>query len=260
MNEFERLRADHGSLARGVSAAAPGTLFALAVTGGVIANPTEGRRIRFGRNKPEVDVCLGGDDRKVSRCHGVLVRHRRRWWVSTLGRTPVRFPGSRLLFAGEEPIPLETGYTPLFIPGSGSRIHVLELYVAGPEENPVPVHPADPTAQPRTYWLSPTERLILVVLAQRYLLQEPYPQPMAWRQAAVHLDDLQPDSGWNAKRVERIVEKVRTRLSNEGVPGLTREEVGEPIGNTLNHNLIRELMDSTTLVPADLRLLDDPDN
>ncbi|WP_280269081.1 hypothetical protein [Nocardia wallacei] len=33
---------------------------------------------------------------------------------------------------------------------------------------------------------------------------------------------------------------------------------GEPVGNTLNHNLIRALMDSTTLVPPDLRLLDHP--
>ena len=50
--------------------------------------------------------------------------------------------------------------------------------------------------------------------------------------------------------------EVRNRLSGNGVSGLTREEVGEPIGNTLNHNLIRELMESTTLVPPDLRILD----
>jgi hypothetical protein len=42
------------------------------------------------------------------------------------------------------------------------------------------------------------------------------------------------------------------------VPGLTREEVGEPVGNALNDNLIRELVLSTTLVPPDLALLDDP--
>lgn len=41
-----------------------------------------------------------------------------------------------------------------------------------------------------------------------------------------------------------------------GIAGLTREEVGEPVGNTLTHNLIRDLMESTTLVPPDLQLMD----
>lgn len=49
------------------------------------------------------------------------------------------------------------------------------------------------------------------------------------------------------------------RLSRAGgVEGLTREEVGEPVGNTLNHNLIMELLRSTTLVPSDLNLLETP--
>lgn len=34
------------------------------------------------------------------------------------------------------------------------------------------------------------------------------------------------------------------------------EEVGEPVGNTLNDNLLTELVQSTTLVPPDLALLD----
>lgn len=38
--------------------------------------------------------------------------------------------------------------------------------------------------------------------------------------------------------------------------GLVRDEVPEPIGNVLNHNLIRELMLSGTLVPFDLTRLD----
>lgn len=40
--------------------------------------------------------------------------------------------------------------------------------------------------------------------------------------------------------------------------GLTKAEVGEPVGNALNDNLLRELVLSTTLVPPDLGLLDDP--
>ena len=40
------------------------------------------------------------------------------------------------------------------------------------------------------------------------------------------------------------------------MPGLTREEVGEPVGNTLNHNLLVTLLRSTTLRPADVEVLD----
>ncbi len=39
------------------------------------------------------------------------------------------------------------------------------------------------------------------------------------------------------------------------MPGLTREEVGEPVGNMLNHNLITELLRTRTLVPPDLLML-----
>ncbi|MEV6336229.1 hypothetical protein AB0M12_16080 [Nocardia vinacea] len=165
-----------------------------------------------------------------------------------------------MLFGGEEPLPLDTGYTPMFMRGSCRREHLLELYVTSADADRTAVGPADLTDPPRTCRFSDTERLVLVVLAQRYLLQEAYPQPMAWRQAAAHLDDLQPDAGWTTRRVEHLVEKIRARLSANGVAGLTREEVGEPVGNTLNHNLIRELMDSTTLIPPDLRLLEYPDN
>ena len=48
---------------------------------------------------------------------------------------------------------------------------------------------------------------------------------------------------------------MRRRLSSAGVPGLTREEVGEPVGNMLNHNLIGELLRTRTLVPPDLLVL-----
>lgn len=119
--------------------------------------------------------------------------------------------------------------------------------------------PGDLTRPPKVWRLDATERLVMVVLAQRYLLHEAYPRPLAWRQAAEHLADLQPDEKWGPKRVEHLVAKVRNRLSRHGVVGLTREEVGEPVGNTLNHNLIRELLEGTTLIPTDLRLLDPPD-
>ncbi|WP_414715085.1 FHA domain-containing protein [Stackebrandtia sp.] len=262
MNEISPDRAGrplpgtHGSLALGVPESSPGTIYALAVTGGIRLGPGEGREILFGRNRPDVHVCVGEYDQRVSRNHGRVTHRGGQWWVAATGRLPVRLPGSRLLYADDEPIPLAAGYTPLFVLGSRGREHLLELYVtADGDEAPTSRH-GEHTRPPKVWRLDATERLVLVVLAQRYLLHEAYPQPLAWRQAAEHLADLQPDTRWGAKRVEHLVAKVRTRLSQEGVPGLTREEVGEPVGNTLNHNLIRELMEGATLVPTDLRLLD----
>ena len=34
--------------------------------------------------------------------------------------------------------------------------------------------------------------------------------------------------------------------------GMVRDEVGEPVGNALNHNLISELLLTATLVPPEL--------
>lgn len=253
------LPAAHGSLAYGVPPSEPGTIFVMAFTGGVVLDPGEDRRVVFGRNRPDVDVCVGEDDPRVSRAHGMLRFTAGRWWVRTTGQRPVRMPPSRLLTRDEDPLPLDNGYTPLFVRGSGRREHLLEVYVAGADGRLPAAQHAMPTLPPTTWRLSDPERLALVVLAQRYLRHEPFPQPVTWRDAADELNAIEPGTGWGPKTVERLVERVRTRLSRTGgVPGLTREEVGEPVGNTLNHNLVTELLVSTTLVPFDLRLLDDP--
>ncbi len=78
-------------------------------------------------------------------------------------------------------------------------------------------------------------------------------QPTLGRRALMAVLDR---SMWTIKRVEHMVAGVRARLSATGVTGLTRVEVGEPVGNTLQHNLICELVDSGTLIAADLELLD----
>ncbi|MGW4485209.1 FHA domain-containing protein [Amycolatopsis sp. NPDC004368] len=256
--QAEPLGADHGSLAYGVPPAAPGTIFALAVTGGVRMPPRDGREVLFGRNRDDVHVCVGEDDRKVSRRQGFLVRRRDAWWMHNTGRLPIRLPGSRLLFPEEEPVPLAEGYTAVFVRGSAEREHLLELYVSGADGRRPESRPQDVTEPPRMWRLSPEERLVLVALAQRYLLQQPYPQPMAWRQVAEQLSELVPEGRWTPKRVEHLVVAVRTRLARAGVAGLTREEVGEPVGNSLNDNLVKELLLSTSLVPPDLALLEPP--
>jgi hypothetical protein len=245
-----------GSLALGVPPATPGTLFALTMVGGIVVGAREGRTVLFGRNRPDVDVCLGEDDQRVSRQHGLLARRGTRWWVSNTGQLPVRLPGSRLLFREEEPLPLDPGYTPVFIRGARGREHLMELYVTGADGQRPALRHSDPTQPPRAWPLKPEERMALVALGQRYLLHDLHPQPLSWQQAANLLAEVQPTAGWTYKRVEHIVVAVRGRLARDGVAGLTREEVGEPVGNALNDNLLQELMFSTTLVPPDLALLD----
>ncbi|MFC5747718.1 FHA domain-containing protein [Actinomadura rugatobispora] len=257
-----RFRAGHPSLALGVPPSTPGTIYALTASGGIAVRPRDGRTLVFGRNLPDVHVCLGENDRRVSRRHGLLSRRDDRWWVRTTGRLPLRFPDSRLLFADDDPVPLTEGYTPLFVRGSSHREHLLELYVAGPGPEPEGRRPTarhgQATRPPQSWRLTDDERLVLVVLARRHLLHEPHPRPPTWKEACEILDGLQPGAGWTAKKVAHRVAAVRARLSEGGVPGLTREEVGEPVGNALNQNLILELVASSTLVPPDLLLLGVP--
>lgn len=250
------LPAGHASLAYGVPVSAPGTIFVLGLSGGTVEPPGDGHTVLFGRNREDVQVCVGEDDTKVSRRQGVLSHHHRQWWVHNTGKLPIRLPGSRLLFAAEEPVPFQPGYTPMFIRGTSRREHLLEVYVTDDERRgPVARH-RDPTQLPRQWRLDDDEKLALVVLGQRYLLHEARPQPLSWRQAADQLHELQPAAGWTQKKVEHTVVAVRNLLSRNGVPGLTRDEVGEPVGNALNDNLLTELLLSTTLVPPDLALLD----
>lgn len=252
-----RLSTSHGSLAYGVPRSKPHTLFALSIAGGITVGPRDGRTVIFGRNRPDVHVCIGEDDPKVSRQHGSLTHHDRYWWLTNTGRLPMRLPNSRLLFADEDAVPIDDGYTPLFVRGSREREHLLELYVSGPDGQRPATRHHDVTQPPRTWRLDDDERLALVVLGQRYVMHEARPQPLSWKQAATQLAELRPGAGWTAKRVEHLVGAVRTRLSHDGVDGLTLEELGKPVGNALNDNLIRELLQSTTLVPPDLALLDD---
>jgi hypothetical protein len=248
------LPASHESLARGVTSSVPGTIFALTLAGGLTLGPGDGRRILFGRDRNKVHVCLGEDDRSVSRHQGTLEYSGGQWRVRNMGHRPILIDG-KFLFPREQPLSLSIGYSQMFVQ-TPNRQHLLEVFVTGPgSERPVPRH-TDATEPPTQWTLTETERLVLVVFAQRYLEREPYPQPLSWRSAAEQLSDLQPKAGWSAKKVERVVFGVRARLSRAGVPGLTREEVGDPIGNTLNHNLIQELLMTTTLGPMDLALIE----
>lgn len=233
--------------------AAPGSLFVLADGAGVIAAPQPGAQLTFGRNAAEVDVCVGGDDERISRRHGLLEHTAEGWTLCNIGRLPIQLPGSRLLFARSEPFGLPEGYTPVFI--LGRQEHVVELRVVGATAAPATGKQDRPTAASGNWRISEEEKVVLVALGQRYLRHEDHPQPLSWRQVSDELGEIRPEEGWTPKRAEHTVVAVRKRLSAAGTPGLTRDEVGDPVGNALNHNLLLALLSAAALVPPDLELL-----
>ncbi|MGI9003381.1 MAG: FHA domain-containing protein [Pseudonocardia sp.] len=255
MNGVQQRPTAQQSLIHGVAPLRPGTLVAQAIGAGITVAPREGRMILFGRQADEVHVCIGGDDLGMSRKHGLLTCEQGHWWVRNVGCRPMRLPSGEL-FTNGDPVPLATGYTPLFVTGSQGRQHLLELYVVGPGGDRPRARPNHETLRPTIWPLTADELIAVIVLGQRYLRHEPNPQPLCWQQAAEELALLDPEGDWTAKRLEHKVVKVRHRLSSRGVYGLLTSEVPKPVGNQLNDNLIRELVRSTTLVPTDLSRLD----
>jgi hypothetical protein len=246
---------DFGSLTRGLPPAEPGTMFVVGSAGGIRVAPDANFEIVFGRNAPDVHVCVGANDPHVSRRHGTISRPHRHWVLTNLGRLPIRLTGSRLVLSGDR-VDLPPAYTPLFIVGP-TQEHLLEVRVAAGRSLPGTADEAH-TAETRSreVWpLSPVERLVLVCLSQRYLRQEPAPQPLTWAQVAHDLGALQPTAQWTWRRAAHVVTNVRKRLS-ASVPGLLEEEIPPPVGNTLNQNLILELLVTTTITTSDLHLLD----
>jgi hypothetical protein len=157
-------------------------------------------------------------------------------------------------------LPMPKGYTPLTIETPERKIHLLEVYIGG-HISPVPEDDSQATTDTDdVYDLNKTERLVVTVLAQRYLRRELCPQPVSWKQVADDLNRIAPrrDGEWTKRIAEHAIIGLRAKLANgpSAVPGLLREEgVGEPVGNTLNINLITALLKNATLIPEDLYML-----
>jgi hypothetical protein len=246
-----------GGLAGRVPPAPAGSIFVLAAGGGFAAPPRERFEIVFGRAEPDVHVCVGADDPRVSRLHGRLVCSGTEWWLRNEGRLPIRLPQSRFLLSGNE-IPLAEGYSPLFVRTSGRREHLLEVRVVGASrpDTLAGVDDVTGTVEPESWRVDGTERVVLTALALRYLRQEPHPQPQSWKQVAADLNAATgTHSEWTEKKAANVVLKVRERLAPH-VSGLRLEDWGDPAGNMVNHQLIQELLQTATLRPPDLRLLE----
>lgn len=246
-----------GGLAGRVPPAPPGTIFVLAAGGGFAAPPRDRFEVVFGRREPDVHVCIGADDPRMSRLQGRLVRTGAEWWLRNEGKLPIRLPQSRFLLSGNE-IPLGEGYSPLFIRTSKRREHLLEVRVVGAGRADTLAGSAaeTSTAEAETWRIDDNERMVLTALALRYLRQEPHPQPQSWKQVAADLNNAPgTHSEWTEKKAANVVFKVRERLTPY-VSGLRLEDWGDPAGNMVNHQLIQELLQTATLRPPDLRLLD----
>ncbi|MEY9904948.1 hypothetical protein ABIA35_001164 [Catenulispora sp. MAP12-49] len=248
------------SLAGGVPPAPAGTIFVKSGPSG-FAVPPRKFTLHFGRAEADVHVMIGGDDEFVSRLAGIFTCDGDEWWLRNEGRRPILMPGTEPVLRHHE-VSVGPGYTPLTIETPNRRTHLLEVHIVGN-----PGRPARDIGQARTLTsdvtdLSPVERLMLIALSQRYLRREPYPAPVTWKQAADDLNEAQPNPvhPWTAKAVERRISELRARLSTGpgAIRGIVKEPgMVEPLGNTLNDNLIRGLLRNATLVPEDLYALGD---
>ncbi|TDD54456.1 FHA domain-containing protein [Kribbella antibiotica] len=234
----------------------PGALSVLTVSENLVVPPGPDAELSFGRNRLAVDLCVGENDVRISRLHGTITYRDGHWWLRNHGRLPIRVSTGVLLHTGSEPLPLANGYTTIFLRGNRQREHLLEVLISDGEDRAAQPRPNQLTLPPKRWRLTPEEHLTLTVLAQRYLAYDLQPLPLTRSQAAAELAELRPQETWTAKRVEHIVSRLRQRLSDAGVSGLRRDEVGEPVGLTLTVNLIWELVQSTTLVPMDLEWLE----
>jgi hypothetical protein len=257
-SRVSRLPEDIGSLSRGLPPARPDTLFVLGSNGGLSVAPDAEFPLLFGRNAPEVHICVGVGDTCVSRRHGLITREYSRWMLRNTGKLPIRFPGSRLVLSGDQ-TELSAGYTPLFIVAPRQE-HLLEVRIAAQRYSGA--GGAGETYGEKTFDgdkrdINPQEKLVLVCLAQRYLQGDPQPQPLTWAQVADELGELRRRESWSSKKAAHIVTKVRKRLSRkDGVYGLVEKEVPPPVGNALNHNLINDLLVTTTIAKSDLSMLE----
>lgn len=244
------------SLADGVPEAPVGTIWVKTALGG-FAVPPRKFTLHLGRATLDVHVPIGVRDRYVSRLHGVFTCDGTQWWLRNEGRLPIRMLGAEPLLRKHE-MPMPAGYTPLTIETPRSVSHWIEVHVVTASSAAGDPDSEGETFRSGVYDLSPPERLVITALAQRYLRQERYPQPVSWKQVAEDVSRVDTQRRWTEKRAEHVVAGVRKRLS-EGryaIPGLLREEgIGEPVGNTLNHNLIQALLMDATLLPEDLWLL-----
>jgi hypothetical protein len=235
----------------GGAPAPAGSVFVLGEHGGYGAAPRLSHQLVLGRNDEDVHVVVGEDDWYVSRKQAIVrcVPYGAgfTWTLRNLGRQPLRIPAEPLVLQEHE-IVLKPGYTTMFI--HGDRLHVVEVLVSG-QVGRAPVPPHRKTVD-RGHPLTPQQRLVLVVMFQAYLRRDERAHPLSAKDTSAVLNSVPGQSGWTNSRVHHEVDGVRHQLATRGHNGLTAESAHP---ESLRLNLVDVLLETATLVPPDLRLL-----
>jgi hypothetical protein len=229
------------------------TLFVLGEEGGYGAAPEPVNRLVLGRNSDHVHVTIGAGDWYVSREHAMLYCIGRdssaEWMLRNDGKLPIRIPDAPDLLHGQETV-LPFGYTPLFV--RGTHQHVVEVLISSGRTGEAAPRP-DTRTRDLGVPLTDRERLVLVAVYQDYLSRVDKPHPWSWRQASVALNAVSAKKEWTERMAESVVDALRHRLEKLGWTGITTV-TAHP--EDIKANLIRLLLETATLVPPDLRLLD----
>jgi hypothetical protein len=150
----------------------------------------------------EVHVAVGTEDPYVRRNQGVFTCVGREWWLRNTGASPIELPGAMLLTGHERR--LEPGHTPLVIRSSERRSHRIEVRVTDVGSRGVACQTNAPTKRPEVvYELDLRQRMVPTALAQRYLIQDAYPQPLAWQQVADSLNRPQQTASYGQRGPSR---------------------------------------------------------
>ncbi|MFD9740396.1 FHA domain-containing protein [Umezawaea sp. NPDC059074] len=239
----------HEPLLNGSQAPAD-TAFVLGEDGGYGAAPAPANRLVLGRNSPDVHITVGIGDWYVSREHATLrYAAGRGWTLRNNGKLPIRVPDLPPVLKEHETA-LPPGYTPLYI--QGSRVHVIELLISGGRGRQEESRPAAATRD-MSWPLTDRERLVLVALFQDFLLRVDGAHPLSWNRTSQVLGEVPGQSRWTDRKAENVVDGVRRKLAQGGVDGVTSASAHP---EAIKRNLLRTLLDTATLVPPDLRLLE----
>jgi len=232
-----------------------GTLFVLSAYGGYAAVPHERNELSFGREQGKVNVVVGANDQGVSRRHATIrctAQGDAIWWtLRNEGRRPIELPPAPPLLQHLE-TPLADGFTRLYV--GSERRHAVEVLVSKARSERS-VDPVEGRTRDGRIPLAPNERLALVAMFQDYLHRSSSARPLTRNEARDALNQVPGQSGWTDKKVEHTVAGVRKKLSSAELPGLDIESAHPDV---IRVNLIKYLLDTGSLVPNDLRLLDGP--
>jgi hypothetical protein len=210
------------------------------------------RDIRFGHS-PEDDFVSNEAGSLIAEAERVLVRNDSR----TQGIYLYPLPGPVKNIGPGDVAGTSHEKLQVIVPGGYSATYTIHLAIAGlPEPRRLgPPARAVPRATDRLptrpgRWISHGERVLLAALCEPLLLYAgPQAVPATYQQAAKR-------AGVVKQTVRNALDKLRERLTSEGIPGLGREGDDDAVpGADYRAALARWAVESLTITSDDLRLL-----